>query len=314
MPDYEEMAYRAVERKMVQYEREIAEVLRNALDEIRKEMSKIYEKYASGGILTKAEMTKYNRLTTLEKQIDDIMKPAIKETGAILDRIPPAMYNESFFHYAWAMDQTSGLRIAWGVLNEKAIVENLANTFAKIALQRYKLNSPLQFRAALSKGLIQGQSYVEMMRDLKKAVNLKNYEAMRILRTEGQYAVNAGQADLYNRAIAKGIEGNRIYDATLDARTRQTHGAADGQPFHPADGTFQVDGIDSGYFIVGGEKTPYPAWEGLSAENRVNCRCRVRFQIDGYSPQLRRTRGEGIIPYQTYSDYVEQYHPEWRKK
>jgi uncharacterized short protein YbdD (DUF466 family) len=33
--------------------------------------------------------------------------------------------------------------------------------------------------------------------------------------------------------------------------------------------------------------------------------------IEGYSPQLMRTREEGIVKYQNYLDYAKQYHPDW---
>ena len=115
---------------------------------------------------------------------------------------------------------------------------------------------------------------------------------MRILRTEGQTAANAAQTDSYTKARAQGVDGIRVFDATLDGRTRPVHGEADGQHEDK-----------EGMFSLGGEKTPYPAWAGLSAGNRINCRCRTRFQIEGYAPQLRRTRDEGIIPYATFIDW-----------
>ena len=57
-----------------QYEKEMAKIFRDALDEIRVEMSKIYEKYAVNGVLTNAQMTQYNRLLTLQNNIKDIIK------------------------------------------------------------------------------------------------------------------------------------------------------------------------------------------------------------------------------------------------
>jgi uncharacterized protein with gpF-like domain len=312
---YEDRAYDALQLRLRRYEREVQLVLRDALDDIRKEMSKVYEK-SKTDVLTRAEMSKYNRLVTLEKQLTAIIAPAIRKTAAIVaGRVPKELYQEAFFRYAWAIDQASGVRIGWGTLNPDVIMENLANPFSKIAIQKYKQVSP-GIQTALNKGLAQGKSYQRMIADIKALVNGKNYEIMRILRTEGQTAINAGQNDAYTRAEERGIEAVRVWDATLDSRTRLAHGQADGQQKHDDDGSLTVDGATTGYYIVGGEKTPYPAWEGMSAGNRVNCRCRERMQIAGYSPQLRRTREKGIIPYQSYQTYAKQYHPEWleRKK
>ena len=51
------------------YEKEVAVIFKTALDEIRVEMSKIYERYAVNGVLTRAQMTQYNRLATLEQNV-----------------------------------------------------------------------------------------------------------------------------------------------------------------------------------------------------------------------------------------------------
>ena len=36
-----------------------------------------------------------------------------------------------------------------------------------------------------------------------------------------------------------------------------------------------------------------------------NCRCSVRAEIEGYSPKVRRARGEGVIPHTNYRDWAE---------
>jgi SPP1 gp7 family putative phage head morphogenesis protein len=290
--EYEDMAHRLLQAKQLKYEKEVTAILVQALNDIRVQMSKVYEKYAVDGILTKAEMSKYSRLTALEIQIIAIIKPATSKIVSILKRVPPEMYGEAFFAYAWAMDQATEIALKWGVLNRDAVLENLDNPIDRIAVERYKATAPMRARQALQNGLISGQSYTAMMKDFKKGLNILNFEAIRILRTEGQTAQNAGQADTYIKAKAQGVEGRRKFDASLDGRTRPTHGAADGE--------FENE---KGLFKIGSEFAPYPAYAGLSAAERIQCRCRTHFEIEGYEPQLRRTRDEGIIPYQTYSQW-----------
>jgi SPP1 gp7 family putative phage head morphogenesis protein len=178
------------------------------------------------------------------------------------------------------------------VLNPDVILENLASQFYKISVRRYGADARMRIRTALNDGLAQGKSFQDMARGLKKAMDTTYANAIRIIRTEGQTAIQAGADDAYAWARRKGIEMDIIWDATLDGKTRPDHGAADGQ----------VRGRD-GMFNVGGEEAPYPAWQGLTAGQRINCRCRIRAQIAGYGPQLRRTREQGIIPYQTYTEW-----------
>lgn len=295
MPDLgtlEDRAYQALMQRQATYEREVQLVLRETLDDMRLQMSKLYERYSVNGVLTHAEMSKYNRLATAEKQLLQAVDPATRKVLRTINRLGPEQYDAAFFHYAWAVDNATGLRLAWGVLNRDVILENLANEFAKISKTRYAGNVQLTVRSALNKGLAQGKGYTAMVKDLRIAINSTYAEALRILRTEGQTAVNAGADDAYTWAKRKGVEMAERWDATLDDRTRPEHGAADGQ----------VRGED-GLFTVGGEKARYPADSNLSAANRIQCRCRLRAEIEGYSPQLRRTRDGGVIPYQTFEQW-----------
>ena len=275
------------------YEREVQAVLKSALDSMRVRLTKLYDKYAKDGVLSKADMTKYNRLATAEKQLIQTLNPAIIKNLATIKRLRPEQYEAAFFRYAWAVDNAGGIRIAWGVLNKDVILENIANEFLKISTKRYGADARLSVRAALNEGLSQGKSYQKMARDLKGAIDTTYSRAIRIIRTEGQTAANAGQEDAYTWARQKGVELDMIWDATLDGATRPDHGAADGQVRDT-----------EGMFTIGGERTPYPAWEGLTAGQRINCRCRLRAEIDGYAPALRRDRERGVQPYQTYSEWA----------
>lgn len=288
----EDQAFNALLARERAYEREVQAALKEALDKMRASMSVIYEKYAADGVLTLAEMTRYNRLVTLERQLVAILNPALAANLRTIERLRPAQYDAAFFRYAWAVDNASGLRLAWGVLNPAVILENLASQFYKISMRRYGADARLRIRAALNEGLAQGKGFQDMARGLKKAMDMTYANALRIIRTEGQTAIQAGADDAYAWAQRRGIEMDVIWDATLDGKTRPDHGAADGQ----------ARGND-GMFDVGGEKAPYPAWQGLTAGQRINCRCRVRAQIKGYEPNLRRTREQGIIPYQTYTEW-----------
>ena len=210
----------------------------------------------------------------------------------------PDMYNESFFREAWQIDNVSGVRLNWGTINKDVIMEDLANEHDKIAYEKYPTNARFEIRKALNNGLTLGKSLTQMTRDLKKAMNITNMAAMRIIRTEAMTAQNAAANDVYIRAFEKGIEGDDIWDATKDARTRADHGYADGQIKDKKTGMFSLPGEDP---------FPYPCHESLTAKNRINCRCNHRFQVSGYSPQLMRTREQGILPYMNYDDWKKKY-------
>ena len=291
---YEIQAARRLAALLVSKERQIQAALASALGQMRADMGKIYETYAVDGVLTKAQMTQYNRLATMEQQILADLNPAITRNLATIDKLRPQQYQASFFNYAWTIDQETRIALKWGVLNEKAVAEALASEFYHISKIRYGQGARLAVRAAVNDGLIRGKSYQQMAKDLRGAVNTTYNKALVIARTEGGYAQSAGQMAAYDKAAAQGVEGQITWIATLDGKTRGDHAAMDGVP-RQSDGLFHLPGGDRGRF---------PHDEMLSAGNRINCRCDTTFEIDGYAPELRRTREDGIIPNQTYAEWA----------
>jgi SPP1 gp7 family putative phage head morphogenesis protein len=298
MTENEKAAAKAVAKLRLGYERELQQIYIDQLKEIRAIMSMVYEKYAEDGILTKAEMTRYNRLATLESQLIKLAGDSAKASTRLIQRMQPEVYQEAFFRYAWALDMDNQIRLSYGLINPAAIKASLINDMEKIAIERYAANAKLRIRQALQNGLIQGQGYVAMATDIKTAINATAFEALRIMRTEGQTAQNAGAEDVYDQAREQGVKGQEIWVATLDDRTRDSHGDMDGVAKED-DGLFHIPASDK----TDAETTPYPGWEGLSAGNRINCRCTTRFEVEGYEPQVRRVRGEGVIKYQTYTEW-----------
>lgn len=300
---YDALAIKALEAKTATYEKEVAKALYDALTTMRADMSRLYDKFAVNGILTNADMSRYNRLANMEKQMLDTLDPALKANLKTIRRLTPEMYKESFYRYEWALDNETGLRLIMGLPNKDAITNNLDNTFDKIALETYGNDARLLIRKAISAGLAQGKTLPQMIKDMKKALNITNYVASRIIRTEAMTARNAGATDVYTRAIAKGVNGNVFWISVMDDRTRPTgkkakgnHREMDGQA-RDKNGLFHL--------ALTGETARYPGDSDLSAGQRIQCRCTIRFEIDGYSPQLMRTRENGVIPFQNYEEWYD---------
>ena len=275
------------------YEREIAALYKESLATIRADMAKIYDKYAVDGVLTKAQMTRYNRLASMEAKIYNDLSPAVKASVGTINKLKPAEYGEAFFRTAWAVDNSTGVALDWGPLDKKAIVANLDNPFYQTATERLTGTLKGEVRNAINTGLALGQSYPQMMKDLKKLVNLKNFETMRILRTELHAAQEAGIVDSYDEAKEQGIEGRTVWISTLDGSTRPTHQAMDGKARN-----------EDGYFVGAIGRARYPGDPDLPASERISCRCDARFKVEGFEPQIRRSREDGLIPYQTYPEWV----------
>lgn len=323
----EQMALNSLLLREAKYSKLIQKQLADTLTIIYGEMKKIYNRYAINGKLTKVEMTKYNKYSTMEEQILKVLDPTLKNNIKTIKHLLPSQFNESFFHYAWAIDQATGLRLSWGLVNTKQLLQafditNPKNIELQNALKNYTINGKKAIRAALLNNLSLGKSYDQMTKDLRRAVEITYNDAIRVIRTEGQSAINSGQDYTYLQAKEKGINGNTIWSSTKDSKTRPeirfnkkgkaksikglaNHRIMDGEKKN-SDGLF--------YLSSTGEYAQFPGDPNLSAGQRINCRCTERFEIEGYSPELMRTRSEGVIPYQSYIEYAKQYHPEWLAK
>lgn len=289
------------------YNKQIASQLKQTLIEMQGIMVEYYKKYAVDGKLSKSEMVQYGRLQSLEKQIIDVLNPTLKSTSNIIQKVPTNQYIEAYQYYSWAFDQTAGVTLNWGILNKKAIdatfsITNKNNIEYKNALKNYSLNGKKFIRNALINGLAQGKSLSKMATDLQMGIDKTFNEALRIVSTEGMTALHAGQNDAYSRAIQNGIEGHEEWLSTKDGKTRDTHRAIDGQK-KGEDGNYRVPGP------IGIELAPYPGYEGLTAANRINCRCDSVFIVDGFSVPIMRTREQGIIPYLPYKKWIKKYGP-----
>ncbi len=276
--------------------RRILQAYAQGLKEIRDVLGRLYEKAAGpDGKLTLAQMTRYNRLQTTNKEITRIMNQKYGIVVRSMDVLAEEIYNASYFRYAWAFDQNSGVALTWGSVNEDLLKAAAHNPLDLISKNTLSVATRNRIRTATIQGTLQGKSYPKMMQDIRKAMGINISQAMRIARTEGQRIQSQATEIIYDRAVRNGIRGDEIWDAVLEIDEKRMH-----KPKHQLlDG--EPRGAD-GFWTLGGNKTTGPLLFGIASYN-INCRCRRRFQVEGFSPQIRRTRDSGIIPYTTYSDW-----------
>lgn len=130
--------------------------------------------------------------------------------------------------------------------------------------------------AAIARGAGAGESIPKITDRVDHILSARNVEqwrgrAVTVSRTETLGALNAGRADAH-AAVAEELGGEfeNVWLATLDARVRRDHLAADGQR------------VPVGTpFTVGGEHLLYPGDPAGSAAQTVNCRCTTLLERPG---------------------------------
>lgn len=116
----------------------------------------------------------------------------------------------------------------------------------------------------ISRGIAQELSYQEIARNLKNTTNVDYNKSLRIAKTEGHRIQNESIYNVQKKAVERGANIIKQWDATFDKRTRKTHAYLDGE---------QV-GVDEYFVNLNGYEALYPGDFGRPEED-INCRCRI---------------------------------------
>lgn len=288
------------EKALANYEKELIKAYKNALDAIRLELAKMYERY--GDDVNYADMVKYNRLTGLEKNIGDELRVLNKESNGKITKSIKETFGNNYAIIGYANESALNMSLGFGALNKDAIEAAILNKYDRIKWpDRLKANIDNlnnKVRSAVTEGLIQGHGYSKTANMVKDKIERDAFNTNRILRTESHRAQNEGRKYGYDQikeeVESSGIIMVRAWMATLDGRTRDSHQAMDGQ-YEDENGKF--------HFPEGGEADA-PGMSGIAAED-INCRCSTYTQVEDIPPGKRMDQEEGLIEYKNYREWAE---------
>lgn len=282
-----------------------------ALYEIRRILKELYDKHSVDGKLTNAQMTKYNRLKSVQDQVEGILEKKLKEVDSLTRTLTKEQYQEAFYRHAYAIDQSGGMSLNWGLVPEEAVEEAMKSPFSKLssskALRESRTATVEKVRQEIGLSIIRGDSYEVLGNRIDSILGITvsgnkathtgkgaSYRSLMVARTEGQRVLVDGHEKATAKAREMGCDIETIWDATLDGRTRPSHGALDGKP---------KDDPDKGWFVPEIGWVSAPLHSGVAGFD-INCRCRTRDQVKGYPPQERYVRGDGTKPYETYDQWM----------
>lgn len=153
--------------------------------------------------------------------------------------------------------------------------------------------------AEISRGIAQGNSYMEIARNISKLAEISFNNTYRIARTESGRISSQAQIDSMKAGIDEGADLLKRWDATLDTRTRPVHLELDGQ-------TVEFNE----YFKSSAGEVFAPHQFGI-AEQDINCRCRLssvpRWDLDNKNFTRKNNITGKIIPYKTYKNWKKEY-------
>ena len=287
-----------LDRLVKKTENRIDAIYAKRLTNILAEIGLMYEKYEVNGVLTMADMSKYNRLS---KSMDVIIGELIgtyNEVHAVTQMTMKESYLEAYFRQAFLMEYEAGKKLGFGTISTAVVTAAIENPIEHLKLpailERNRAAVIYKIQQEITEGLLGGESYQKIATRIRKRVDVDRNKAMLVARTESGRAQSIAKLDSYKQA-KKYADVEKIWDAALDKRTRTEHQVLDGQKADK-DGLFHYKGYTA----------EAPKLFSVSFLD-INCRCSLRVQVNGREPAVRRVRNEdgttSVIPWQNYSDW-----------
>lgn len=136
----------------------------------------------------------------------------------------------------------------------------------------------------ISRGIASSASYHDMATWIRHDTKVSVGKSMRIVRTEGNRVYNAATLDCGKGAKERGCDLVKVWDSTLDMKTRPTHRECDGQ----------IRELNEDFKNANGEAKA-PGQFGIASED-INCRCAVlikpRWDVDSRFTKRDNQSGE----------------------
>lgn len=329
--------YLLSENTQLGYFKEAQRAYEQALKDINKEISDTYKNYLAGVDKDQFynTMLKYDRLGKLKKSITELYKKYSTLAGKQIKTGLIEGATENYFRSLY-LSMFSGTDIKPIPIDEK-IVEYMCtgnvevwkeiqkDTYTKLygdlrnyapqagtltdLLSKNYANELDSILRTMESGLIRGVPYREMAKSIKEIIGSAvmtaddltgkgaTYKALRIARTEGNRVLNASSLAEMEVLKSQGLDIKKQWLATLDGRTRASHGALDGKQANVN------ENFPNGPMAPG-------QW-GIASED-INCRCDMVTVQEGLEPTMRTARdpvtGKSVpIDWTTYNEWIKQF-------
>lgn len=263
-------AHKETDKKLSKLEKELLQVYKEAYKSIEKEIRKILNnpkfKEGENNYIFISKLKRFKELQkNIAKEIATINKSNVKEVIKLLDEV-------STLNYEFAREDIESKveGIKWGIINPKTYVEVLKeqdNPLFYLAIDDLSERSRIynNIKKELALGLVQGESIPSIAKRIQKVINSNYNSAVRIARTESTRAENSSRLEAFKHAETLGIKQKKVWIATGDERTRESHQRVNGE---------MVD-LDKPF----SNRLMYPGDPAGDSKEVINCRCAMTTEI-----------------------------------
>lgn len=199
----------------------------------------------------------------LKSQIEGILLNLQTNEFETVSEYLTKCYEEGFLGTMYSL-QSQGIPLVFPINQEEIAAAIKHETNLSTTLYKSFDMADLQKKIAseISRGFSTGASFKEMARNIGFAANVEKNKAMRIARTEGHRITETAAYNAQKKAKDRGADIVKIWDATLDGKTRDSHMKCDGQ----------IRELEKKF----SNGLMFPGDPSGSAAEVINCRCRSR--------------------------------------
>lgn len=303
---------RKLERKLAREYAQAEKELRKKREEFTKEYQKELKKKKA--LLEKGKLTKERYKQWLEQQalyeswvseMADYMANeqvnANRRAAEIMNNATPKVYAEAFNFGTFLVEDAVGIDTMFTLYNADTVARLMKDNpkllpEANIDIPKDKRWNYQKMKTSLVQSVLQGESVPKMAKRLRRVTDMNKTSAIRNARTMFVGAENSGRLDSFQRAIDLGIKMKKMWSATMDSRTRNSHAVLDGE-------TIDLEEKFSNGLM-------YPGDPDGSPSEVYNCRCRLSAQLAGFGRNNRHiVDGENV----TEEEYLKWKYPRQAK-
>lgn len=308
-------AHKQTDKLLEQLEKSVAEVYKTVGKELAEQASDFLDsfteqdeakrKQVEAGTLSESDYKAWRkREIERAKEYQAVVKNAAETAHSanvaaqeIVNNSLPKIYTLNLNFVNYILETQSGFRL--GFVNEQTVIRLLRDNpdlfpaYKLDALRDISWNTQ-KIRETIAAGLLQGKPMKNIAADLSRVAGMNRNSALLHAQTAVTGAENAGRQAGFEKAEKMGIEFERVWIATLDSRTRDSHRKLDGQRV----------GVSEPFRSMYGE-IMYPGDPHADSRDVWRCRCSVGVRVKGASAGHRRVNSKTgeVISYKSYLEW-----------
>lgn len=271
-------------KKTGQIEREniklIQDAYQGAYNDIQKQIQAIYadpKNLDANGNLIGAAMLREKRFLGTQAKINEALNRAGTEYKGVLSSAVKETYKVNFEYGQKSLGEMD-IGIDFGMINREAVAKAAISPLALTAIEENADTVISAVKKSIVSSIVSGASIDTMATRIQKDLQNNANNAVRIARTETTRIMGEARDELLHQASDLGLHVVKVWIATSDDRTRESHVHINGEE-RELDQPFS-----NGLMFPGDTSTGDPA-------ETINCRCAMAAKT---IPTPAQARSEGV--------------------